>query len=389
MATTRAPGFAAQAELGFVRELVDLSRWAGRRPDLVQAGGGNTSVKSADGKTMYLKASGYGLGDLLPPGVPGGPRGYVGMSLPGVLGLLDREGLERGAGAEAGLRDAFSACCTYRPAPEVRPSVEALLHALVGRVAVHSHPPAVVALVSSRDTKDAVARFVRALGEDVLFLPYRDPGLERARDLRDALARARARGEHPRVLLMENHGLFVWGESVAQAKRLTSRCLAAAELLVRGSARTAAKVAMRPPREEALRLLPLVRGALWRATGSRFLVRFETSAEFSALARTETGRRALAAGPLSPDEVVYCQSQPLVPDRDAVSGDDEALRRRLTRAFSDYVRRHGVAPRVVLVGTRGTWSWAKASAPSPGRARRPVLPSRPNSLRSPSAAPDR
>jgi NAD(P)-dependent dehydrogenase (short-subunit alcohol dehydrogenase family)/rhamnose utilization protein RhaD (predicted bifunctional aldolase and dehydrogenase) len=348
------------AALGFVRELVDVSRWAGRRPDLVQAGGGNTSVKSADGKTMYLKASGYGLSDLLPPGVPGGPRGYVGMSLPGVLSLLDSEDLERGAGAEAGLRDAFTACCTYRPAPEVRPSVEALLHALVGRVAVHSHPPAVVALVSSRDTRDAVARFARALGEDVLFLRYRDPGLERARDLRDALARAHTRGERPRVLLMENHGLFVWGESVAQAKRLTSRCLLVAKRLVRGGRRPAG--ARQPDagaavvglaRREALRLLPLVRGALWRATGSRFLVRFETSAEFSALVGTEPGRRALVAGPLSPDEVVYCQSQPLVLATEALSGDDEALRGRLTRAFAGYVRRHGVAPRVVLVGESG------------------------------------
>jgi len=342
------------------RELVDVSRWTGLRPDLVQAGGGNTSVKSADGKTMYLKASGYGLGDLLPPGVPGGPRGYVAMSLPGVLRLLDREDLERGEGAQARLREAFTACCTYRPAPDVRPSVEALLHALVGRVAVHSHPPAVVALVSSRDTR-AVARFARALGENVLFLPYRDPGLERGRDLRTALARAHARGESPRILLLENHGLFVWGESVAQAKRLTSRCLAVAESLVRANTRPAGKVAARLPRRdfrelsraEVLRLLPLVRGALWRVAGQRFFVRFETSAELSALARTEAGRRALVAGPLSPDEVVYCQSQPLVVAKEVLRGDDEKVRRGLTRSFGNYQRRYGVLPRVILVADSG------------------------------------
>jgi len=45
-------------------ELIKISRGTGRDPTLVQGGGGNTSVKTADGKYMYIKASGTALKDM-------------------------------------------------------------------------------------------------------------------------------------------------------------------------------------------------------------------------------------------------------------------------------------------------------------------------------------
>ncbi|HLU47111.1 MAG TPA: class II aldolase/adducin family protein, partial [Planctomycetota bacterium] len=45
-------------------ELIAISREIGAQPDLVQGGGGNTSVKSRDGKRMFVKASGAALEDM-------------------------------------------------------------------------------------------------------------------------------------------------------------------------------------------------------------------------------------------------------------------------------------------------------------------------------------
>ena len=350
---------------GLVGELVEVSHWAGRRADLIQAGGGNTSVKSTDGRVMLLKASGYGLAEVLPPGEPGGPRGYVAMDTHDLRRLLDREDLLAGDDAEARLRASSLAACTFRAGPEVRPSVEALLHVLLGRVVIHTHPPTVVALVSSAHRRAAEERFRQVLGEAALFLPYRNPGLERARELRQALARSESREARPRVLLLENHGLFVWAETTRAAKRLTTRCLRAARevLGVGPRARGPSPASPRPSkgwRAQLLRLLPLVRGAACRASGRRLLVRFHASAAVASLARTERGRRALRAGPLSPDEVVYCHSHPLALDLKKLGGQDEKARDRLVALLARYRKRHRVFPKVLLAAPRGYFILAES-----------------------------
>ena len=47
-----------------LKDLIKISNATGRDTALVQAGGGNTSVKTADGKYMYIKASGTALKDM-------------------------------------------------------------------------------------------------------------------------------------------------------------------------------------------------------------------------------------------------------------------------------------------------------------------------------------
>ena len=45
-------------------ELITISNVTGKDPTLVQGGGGNTSVKTGDGKYMYIQASGTALKDM-------------------------------------------------------------------------------------------------------------------------------------------------------------------------------------------------------------------------------------------------------------------------------------------------------------------------------------
>ena len=46
-----------------IKDLVDISKYAGERFDLIQAGGGNSSVKLENGE-MLIKASGFILSDM-------------------------------------------------------------------------------------------------------------------------------------------------------------------------------------------------------------------------------------------------------------------------------------------------------------------------------------
>ena len=45
-------------------ELIKISRIVGKDPSLTQGGSGNTSVKTPDGKSMFIKASGTSLKDM-------------------------------------------------------------------------------------------------------------------------------------------------------------------------------------------------------------------------------------------------------------------------------------------------------------------------------------
>ncbi|MHC4533254.1 MAG: class II aldolase, partial [Planctomycetota bacterium] len=63
-------------------ELIRVSNETGGDPTLVQGGGGNTSVKTDDGKYMYIKASGTALKDMSQK------KGWRRMRLEPVLAIL-------------------------------------------------------------------------------------------------------------------------------------------------------------------------------------------------------------------------------------------------------------------------------------------------------------
>ena len=68
-------------------QLIEISRAVGARPDYVQVGGGNTSVKSPDGRTMAIKASGTALTAMSES------AGWVEVDIAAVLSIFERKDL--------------------------------------------------------------------------------------------------------------------------------------------------------------------------------------------------------------------------------------------------------------------------------------------------------
>ena len=120
-------------------QLIAISRAVGANPDYVQAGGGNTSVKSPDGRTMAIKASGTPLTAMSES------AGWVEVDTAGVLSIFDRKDL---ATLETNAREARVLQHMYSAVlgGSGRPSVETALHAMLGKVVIHTHPVAVNAL---------------------------------------------------------------------------------------------------------------------------------------------------------------------------------------------------------------------------------------------------
>ena len=63
-------------------ELIRISNTTGKDPTLVQGGGGNTSVKTANRKYMYIKASGTALKDM------NRQKGWCRLRLNSVLSII-------------------------------------------------------------------------------------------------------------------------------------------------------------------------------------------------------------------------------------------------------------------------------------------------------------
>lgn len=179
--------------------LAQASARIGADPRLIQAAGGNTSVK--DGDTLWVKASGLWLRDALRRPL------FVPLRLAEVR-----------AQVAAGAADPVAGALRTEIAPAgLRPSIETTLHALMPQaVVLHVHAVDAIAWAVLPEGEQALAE--RLAGERWAWVPYARPGLP----LTQAVAAITAR-QAVDVLVMANHGLVVGGDDVAQAEDRLAR----------------------------------------------------------------------------------------------------------------------------------------------------------------------
>ncbi len=213
-----------------LNELVDMSRYLGDpiRPYAI-LGEGNTSVR-VDDDTFYVKASGTILADI-------GADGFVAVSIRAVMGVLD----DPDADDEAMTRVLKAALLD--PNEERRPSVETPLHALLLRYAEiefigHTHPEATNALLCSRVAEEAAAGrafpdHVVVMGHKSVYVPYVDPGLVLAREVKRRVeAFVEEEGVLPRAILMQNHGFIALGASARAVMNITDMAEKASRVIL-------------------------------------------------------------------------------------------------------------------------------------------------------------
>jgi len=182
-------------------DLARLSARIGADPLLIQAAGGNTSVKHGD--VMWIKASGTLLADAMTHDI------FVPCDLPAM-----RAALAQGA-ARADQPAGFSLI-----QGGLRPSIETSLHAVFPHaVVVHVHCVNTVALAIRADAQGVLAR--RLAEFDWAYVRYTKPGAALAALVRDA------RRPTTDVVVLGNHGLIVAAETVAQAGDLLTAVVAA------------------------------------------------------------------------------------------------------------------------------------------------------------------
>ena len=195
--------------------LIELSRHYGADAEFCLAGGGNTSLK--DGKRLLVKASGFSLATIT-------LDGFVEMDRMALSAILAGELPAESTAREEAFKQAVMAARIF-PEKGHRPSVECILHHLFPRpLVVHSHAT-LVNMITCANGGEALSR--KLFGQDVLWVPYVDPGYILARKLDELLKQySKATGRDcPAAVFMQNHGLIVCGHSAQEIHQQTEKII--------------------------------------------------------------------------------------------------------------------------------------------------------------------
>ena len=297
-----------------LEKLVEMSNRHGKNPDLVLAGGGNTSYK--ENGVLYVKCSGTSLGTIA-------ADGFVAMDISKLEALMKKEYPAEDAAREAAfLADVMDARCDEDLSK--RPSVEALLHGLFPQPYVlHIHPALVNGLTCGRGA-EGLAR--KILGEEMIWIPICRPGYTLGKLCREAMDTYREDlGKDVQVVLLQNHGIFIAGETTEEIDAILADVIGRLEAHVR----TAGK-------EEITAKLSALTGLKAEYLPIREAEYFVSSHE----------RAQALLKPFTPDHIVYCGAFPLF----AKSVED------LEPALEAFKKEHEGLPKIVLVQGEGAFA---------------------------------
>lgn len=188
--------------------LIEISRRYGADPEYVLAGGGNTSRKEGD--VIAVKASGAQLGII-------DENGFVQLSLSRLHALFD---MALPSDSEAREKIVLEKLLEARLGGQTRrPSVETLLHALFPyQFVVHLHPALVNGMLCSRQALSAAETL---FGNEAAALPYITPGYILAETVRRVFEHRKSSGmSPPKILFLQNHGVFVAADSAPEIEAL-------------------------------------------------------------------------------------------------------------------------------------------------------------------------
>lgn len=322
-----------------IEDLIAISRKFGQDSRFVIAGGGNTSYK--DENRLWVKASGHALATITEDG----------------FAVLDRALLnemgEKAYNEDTAIReeqvknDLTVACITK----DRRPSVETSLHNCMGfAFVVHLHPTLVNGLMCSVNAKAAC----KEIFPDALYIEYTDPGYTLFKKVYDRIKAYKAeKGKEPQVIFLQNHGIFVGGDTTAEIEGIYSEVLGKLE----------AKVAALPEGDTAVSetvtdVVPAIRQMLSRSGRGFKTLKVTKNAlvDFfiDGCSVTSTGSVTDCPGksgfdkiakPFTPDIIVYCKSSYIFIEAES----DEEILKQAEEEIEAFVSGKGYTPKVLLI----------------------------------------
>jgi len=298
-------------------DLIRISNVTGKDPTLVQGGGGNTSVKTADGKYMHIKASGTALKNM------NEKQGWRRLRLAPVLSIIADKSLARldARTREPEVVNRLLLACDDNITTGARPSVESHLHAFLDRCVIHLHPLVVAAYVNARNGRAELEELFEkesAAGGPPLWVPYADPGFMLAKKIaRLAGDYRRQFGKRPAILFLEKHGVFVTAQTAEAALRLVRKVIKRCSSKLRNFRLQISDFKISVSNRQNITAAKLaIRKAVFDAAGQYLPVTYFGRSEAAAalMARRDAGR-LLGTAALNPDELVYANGSAMWVDK--------------------------------------------------------------------------
>jgi len=316
-----------------VKDLIAVSRAYGSKKEYVIAGGGNTSYKNH--QHLWIKASGVNLSTI-------DENGFCVLDRTKLNDIPKQTFSEDSATREEQVKNALMNS-RVNPESGLRPSVETSLHNLFSYTfVVHTHSTLVNGLMCSQHAKE---KTLEIFGEEVLYVPYSDPGFVLFKLIAEQIAEYNKRfGHDPKVVLIQNHGIFVAADTVAEIDAL----YAVVKSKLENTFDALPVLEEKKVSETIVEVLPAIRMLL-----SDEKIKTATAFNNSIISRFITSEEAFKKGiakPFNPDQMVYCGSEYLfIANNSSV----DSIIAEAKEKVADFVKRKGNAPKVIFIQNEG------------------------------------
>lgn len=308
-----------------ILELIEISQFFGKDKRYVIAGGGNTSYKNNE--KIWVKASGSSLASISEEG----------------FAVLDREILNRmsdktystnAAEREEQVKNDLAEATLTKGR---RPSVETSMHNVINfPFVVHLHPTLVNALMCAQNAESLLFEI---FGKKQVYIPYTDPGYVLFKKVEEEIISFRRKfNEEPKVIWLQNHGIFVAAETIEEIKVIYSDILTKLEskltqLLPTSDRATCSLVDKTVP---AIRMMVSGDGMkTLRVRKNELMKYFYDSFE----------NQKDISRPFTPDAIVYCKSNYIFINEEKAE-DILAVAQKEIPAFT---AKFGYQPKVLLI----------------------------------------
>lgn len=324
-----------------IAELIEISRFYGKSRDYVIAGGGNTSYK--DESTIWIKASGQSLAELT-------EEGLVSLDRKKLQVISTNLYSENTSEREEQVKNDM-ALSILGPDRHKRPSVETSLHEIIRyKYVVHLHPTQVTGLLCSRNAKNST---LKIFGEEVLFVPYIDPGYTLFKKLESEINIYRQKyGQDPRVIFLENHGSFVSADSTDDIKTIYN------DILTRISQNVPpeTEITQLPGNPALEKALPSLRMLL--SEDKPLIVRHRHSSLIAQYYQNQQEYHKISH-PLTPDIIVYCKTHFMYVEQTASA---ERIVDSVKYQLPKFRNEYGYSPRIMVMKNMGVFAFADSVA---------------------------